>query len=149
MVLDPRERLRVPRNRSGRNVGVGASITPSPMFQRPPSRSSARQPSSRLPAGSQAITPAAPDSAVLRFQTLEDVDARFADFLDYAEFVLGHSADSRRGYKGTYSNFRRYLRSRANVPLPSRLCDIEGWITWNRKRDGKKPLSSVTLNTYY
>jgi site-specific recombinase XerD len=119
------------------------------MFHPPSSRSSTRQPSPRPPAHPQAITLAAPDSAVLRFQTLEDVDARFAEFLDYAEFVLGHSADSRRGYKGTYNNFRRYLRSRSNVPLPSRLCDIEGWITWNRKRDGKKPLSSVTLNTYY
>ena len=35
------------------------------------------------------------------------------------------------------------------MPLPARLCDIEGWIAWNRKRDGQKPLSSVTINTYY
>ena len=119
------------------------------MFQRPASRSSTRRPPSRSPAVSHAITPEQAESAVLRFQTLEDVDARFADFLDHAELVLGHSPDSRRGYKGTYANFRRYLRSRANAPLATRLCDIEGWISWNRKRDGKKALSSVTLNTYY
>lgn len=121
----------------------------SPMFPHPSSRSSTRQPSSRPPTDAQAVTAPSAAPAVLRFQTLEDVDLRFADFLDHAEFVLGHSLDSRRGYKGTYGNFRRYLRSRANVPLPARLCDIEGWIAWNRKRDGKKPLSSVTLNTYY
>jgi site-specific recombinase XerD len=97
----------------------------------------------------QAITPDAAELAILRFQTLEDVDLRFADFLDHAELVLGHSKDSVRGYKGTYGNFRRFLKAHANVPVPARLCDIEGWIAWNRKRDGKKPLSSVTLNTYY
>jgi site-specific recombinase XerD len=119
------------------------------MFPHHPSRSSTRQPSSRPPTDAQAVTPAETPPAVLRFQTLEDLDARFASFLEHAEFVLGHSRDSVRGYKGTFGNFRRYLRSHANVPLPARLCDIEGWIAWNRKRDGKKPLSSVTLNTYY
>jgi len=119
------------------------------MFPHPTTRSSSRQPSSRPPTDAQAISPTAAESAVLRFQTLEDVDARFADFLEYAEFVLGHSRDSVRGYKGTYGNFRRFLQAHATVPLPARLCDIEGWIAWNRKREGKKPLSSVTLNTYY
>jgi site-specific recombinase XerD len=119
------------------------------MFPHPTTRSSTRQPSSRPPTDVQAVTPAPDHPAVLRFQTLEDVDARFANFLEHAELVLGHSADSVRGYKGTYGNFRRYLRSRANVPLPARICDIEGWIAWNRKRDGKKPLSTVTVNTYY
>jgi site-specific recombinase XerD len=119
------------------------------MFPRPTSRSSTRHASPRSPADAQAITPEQAESAVLRFQTLEAVDARFAIFLEHTELVLGHSADSVRGYKGTYGNFRRFLKAHANVPLPARLCDIEGWIAWNRKRDGKKPLSSVTLNTYY
>jgi site-specific recombinase XerD len=86
---------------------------------------------------------------VLRFQTLEQLDARFAEFLDRAAYVLGHSRDSVRGYKGTYGNFRRYLQARANVPLSTRLWDIEGWIAWNRKRGGATPLSSVTVNTYF
>ena len=97
----------------------------------------------------QAVTAPPGESPVLRFQTLEEVDARFADFLAYAEYVLGHSPDSVRGYKGTYGNFRRFLKSHANVPIAARLCDIDGWLAWNRKREGKKPLSTVTLNTYY
>ena len=119
------------------------------MFPHPTTRPSTRQRSFRPPTDAQAVTPPSADPAVLRFQTLDDVDARFTDFLDHAELVLGHSKDSVRGYKGTYGNFRRYLQARANVPLPARLCDIEGWIAWNRKREGKKPLSPVTLNTYY
>jgi integrase len=119
------------------------------MFPSSTARSSTRSPSLRPPTDSQAVTPAAGRPAVSRFQTLEDVDARFASFLDHAAFVLGHSRDSIRGYKGTYGNFRRFLQSHANVPLASRLCDIEGWIAWNRKRTGANALSSVTLNTYY
>lgn len=119
------------------------------MFPHPTSRSSTRQLSPRPPADAQTITPTEAAPAVLRFQTLEDVDARFANFLEHAELLLGHSADSLRGYKGTYGNFRHFLQARADVPLPARLCDIEGWLAWNRKREGKKPLSKVTLNTYY
>lgn len=121
------------------------------MFPHPHSRPSARQPSPRASALPQTLTHAATSPAVLRFQTLEALDLRFADFLDRAEFVLGHSVDSRRGYKGTYGNFRQYLRSRQEVPLPEKLCDIEGWLAWNRKRSAaaNRPLSKVTLNTYY
>lgn len=119
------------------------------MFPRSKARPSTRSASTRPPTDAQAVTSPPADAAILRFQTLEDIDTRFQDFLAYAEFVLGHSRDSLRGYKGTYGNFRRFLKAHANVPLPSRLCDIEGWLAWNRKRDGKKPLSSVTLNTYY
>jgi site-specific recombinase XerD len=119
------------------------------MFPRSTPRSSTRSAPARPPTDAQAVFTTQEESAVLRFQTLEDVDTRFEDFLAYAEFVLGHSRDSVRGYKGTYGNFRRFLMAHANVPLASRLCDIEGWLAWNRKRDGKKPLSSVTLNTYY
>jgi integrase len=121
------------------------------MFPHPTSRPSTRQPSSGASALSQTLTPTLAAPAVFRFQTLEDLDARFADFLDRAQFVLGHRPDSLRGYKGTYGNFRHYLRSRQDVPLPEKLCDIEGWLAWNRKRTlaAGKPLSKVTLNTYY
>jgi site-specific recombinase XerD len=129
--------------------GVAHPYPLSPMFPAPAPRPSTRQPSPRPPTDAQAVTPAETPPAVLRFQTLEDLDARFTAFLEHAAYVLGHSKDSVRGYKGTYGNFRRYLAARAAVPLPARLCDIEGWIAWNRKREGQKPLSSVTLNTYY
>lgn len=119
------------------------------MFPRSTTRPSTRQVAARPSPDPQAVTDPPAEAAVFRFQTLEDVDSRFAEFLEHAEYVLGHSHDSIRGYKGTYGNFRRFLKAHANVPLPARLCDIEGWIAWNRKRDGKKPLSSVTLNTYY
>ena len=119
------------------------------MFPQSPRRSPTRPAPTRPPTDAQAVTAPPDASAVLRFQTLEDVDARFDDFLAYAEFVLGHSKDSVRGYKGTYGNYRRFLKSHAKVPLPARVCDIEGWLAWNRKREGKKPLSPVTLNTYY
>lgn len=115
------------------------------------SRASTRQPFSGASALSQTVTVPTPEPAVFRFQTLEDVDLRFADFLDRARYVLGHSADSVRGYKGTYGNFRHFLRSRQDVPMPEKLCDIEGWLAWNRKRsaEAQRPLSKVTLNTYY
>lgn len=119
------------------------------MFPRSKSRPSTRRVAGRPSPDAQVVTELPADAAVFRFQTLEDVDLRFAEFLEHAEFALGHSRDSVRGYKGTYGNFRRFLKAHANVPLPARLCDIEGWISWNRKRDGQKPLSSVTINTYY
>ena len=121
------------------------------MFPHPTSRPSTRQPSSGASAEARTLTPEVTETAVFRFQTLEELDIRFADFLDRAQFVLGHSADSRRGYKGTYGNFRHFLRSLQDVPLPEKLCDIEGWLAWNRRRTAaaNKPLSKVTLNTYY
>jgi site-specific recombinase XerD len=119
------------------------------MFLPSGSRPSTRPPFPRASALPQALTPAAPDPAILRFQTLEDLDVRFAEFLDHAAYVRGHSRDSIRGYKGTYGNFRRFLQSHANASLATRLFDIEGWIAWNRKRDGRQPLSSVTVNTYF
>jgi site-specific recombinase XerD len=121
------------------------------MFSHPTSRPSTGQPSERASAVPRTLTPAQTELAVFRFQTLEELDIRFADFLDRAQFVLGHSLDSRRGYKGTYGNFRNFLRSRQEVPLPEKLCDIEGWLAWNRKRTAMegRPLSKVTLNTYY
>jgi integrase len=121
------------------------------MFLHPMSRPSTRQPSAGASALSQTVTVPSPEPAVFRFQTLEELDLRFADFLDRARFVLGHSVDSVRGYKGTYGNFRHYLRSRQDVALPEKLCDIEGWLAWNRRRTAAagKPLSKVTLNTYY
>jgi integrase len=121
------------------------------MFPHPTSRPSTRQPSSRASALPQTLTSVVTQPAVFRLQTLEELDARFADFLDRAQFVLGHSTDSRRGYKGTYGNFRHFLRSLQDVPLYEKLCDIEGWLAWNRKRTAAagRPLSKVTLNTYY
>lgn len=87
----------------------------------------------------------------MRFRTLEELDARFDDFLYRAKYVLGHSGDSLRGYKGTYGNFRHFLRSQQTVPLAEKLGDLEGWLAWNRRRSelAGRPLSKVTLNTYY
>jgi integrase len=120
------------------------------MFPPPSSRASAQP---RLPrASAHAQTVATPSvAAVFRYETLESLDARFDDFLDRARYVLGHSKDSLRGYKGTYGNFRHYLRSRQDVPLPEKLCDLEGWLAWNRRRSAEagRPLSKVTMNTYY
>ncbi len=122
------------------------------MFHSDTTRASARHPSSRPSANRQKVTADTRESAILGFQTLEDVDTRFADFLDHAEYSLGHSLDTRRGYKGTYGNFRQFLAARpGSVQLAQRLLDIQGWIAWNRKRssDAAKPLSSVTVNTYF
>lgn len=121
------------------------------MFPLSPSRPSARQHVSRPAALSQTVTTSPAHSAILRFQTLADLDVRFADFLHHASVVLKHSADSRRGYKGTYGNFRAFLLARADRPLAQTLCDIDGWIAWNRSRRSAsgKALSDVTLNTYF
>lgn len=122
------------------------------MFHSETTRPSARHPSSRPSADPQTVTADACESAILGFQALEDVDTRFAEFLDHAEFSLGHSLDTRRGYKGTYGNFRQFLAARPeNVLLAQRLLDIQGWVAWNRKRasEAATPLSSVTVNTYF
>ena len=89
------------------------------MFPRSQSRPSTRRVAGRPSPDAQALADLPVDAAVFRFQTLEDVDLRFAEFLEHAEFALGHSRDSVRGYKGTYGNFRRFLKAHANVPLPA------------------------------
>ena len=121
------------------------------MFPHLASRPSARRRISRPAALSQTVTASAADAAILRFQTLEDVDQRFAEFLHHANVVLKHSDDSRRGYKGTYGNFRAFLLAHADRPLAQSLCDIDGWIAWNagRRSASGRVLSDVTLNTYF
>jgi integrase len=88
--------------------------------------------------------PTAEDAVFLSW-TLPDLDRRFRDFLDYAEFSLGHSPDTRRNYKGTYGNFRTFLMQGPPQDLARRLFAIEEWQIWNRKRG----ISQVTLNTYF
>jgi site-specific recombinase XerD len=102
-------------------------------------------------ADARTLIPAQPEAPVLRFQTLESLDARFQDFLWHARVVLRHSEDSLRGYKGTFGNFRQFLVAHGDRPLPERLCDIDGWIAWNRARRsaGGTALSGVTVNTYF
>jgi site-specific recombinase XerD len=94
----------------------------------------------------QTLTP----PAVLRFESLDVLDIRFREFLRHAQLALKHSADSRRGYKGAYGNFRTFLLIDSRA-LPEKLCDIEAWVAWNEgrtKADGTK-LSGVSVNTYY
>ncbi|HXI12040.1 MAG TPA: site-specific integrase [Thermoanaerobaculia bacterium] len=63
----------------------------------------------------------------------------------YAEDILGHTADTRRNYKGTYNNFRTYLQSFPPNEFIHRIFDIEGWVGWNRRRG----IGDITLNTYW
>lgn len=121
------------------------------MFSSSSSRASTRRPALGRIRVARTVTSPDAEPAVFRFQTLTDLDARFANFLDYASRVLKHSRDSIRGYKGTYGNFRRFLVAHGTRPLPELLCDIDGWIAWNRSRRAEtgRPLSSVTVNTYF
>ncbi len=75
-------------------------------------------------------------------------DERFADFLDYAQTYLGHSAQSLAWYQRGYANFRRYLLEGTTLApdeFATRLTDIEGWVRWNRRRG----LSPIATNTYW
>ena len=112
------------------------------MFSSSDSRASADSPISRAASLSQKLTNNT--SGVLSW-TLVDLDRRHREFLEYAEGVLGHSADTRRNYKGAYGNFRKYLVSHPPEEFQRRLYDIENWIAWNRHRG----LSPVSLNTYW
>jgi integrase len=121
------------------------------MGTHPSSGAPTRKRDLRRSADAWTLTAPEPEAAILRFQTLAHLDERFRDFLHHAAFVLRHSDDSVRGYKGTYGNFRRFLVAHPDRPLPERLCDIDGWIAWNRTRQGPSghALSGVTLNTYF
>lgn len=83
-----------------------------------------------------------PDSLYVSFRELE---RRHAEFLDYADGVLGHAEDTRRNYLGTFNNFKKYLTSFPPEEYQHRVFDIEGWIAWNRRRG----IAPVTLNTYF
>lgn len=85
------------------------------------------------------------DSSAVLGWSLRDLDRRHREFMEYAEGVLGHAADTRRNYKGTYDNLRKFLTSFPPEEFHKHLFDIEGWVAWNRKRG----LAPVTLNTYW
>jgi len=98
----------------------------------------------------QTLTVPAMPPAVLRFPTLDALDLRFREFLRHAQLSLKLSADSRRGYKSAYGNFRAFL-ALDRRQLPEKLCDIDVWVAWNAERtkaDGTK-LSGVSVNTFY
>lgn len=103
-------------------------------------RASAKSARTRADSLSQKVTASSPATLALR-----DLDRRFAEFLDYAENVLAHTSDTRRGYKGAYGSFRKYLASLPPKAVSAHLFDIEGWIAWNRKRG----LSPISVNTYF
>lgn len=112
------------------------------MVPLPPPRPSAR------PAGAR--PPASPAEDPPADVTIQDVDLRYADFVDYARHVLGHSAATLHGYRDAYRNFRRFLTEGAR-PLSEKLYAIEAWVAWNRRRTSARgtPLGAVTLNTYW
>jgi len=114
------------------------------MFPSDSLRPSTGEAISRASTSQQRVIGPVPDAPFLKWG-LRDLDARFRDFMEYAEFSLGHSADSRRGYKGTYGNFRKFLSTFPPEELPRKMFAIEEWISWNRKRG----ISQVTLNTYF
>jgi site-specific recombinase XerD len=120
------------------------------MFPHHDPRPSARSPISRADYNRQTVTPIATPAPILLFADLADLDTRFQSFLHYAATHLRYRADSCRGYKSAYGNFRAYLAADPR-PLPGKLCDIDGWIAWNEERrttSGKR-LSDVSVNTYF
>lgn len=83
-----------------------------------------------------------------RFQTLDRLDLRFEDFLEYARTGLGHAEASRRWYRCAYQNFRTFLIERGAAfggDIRRDLFAIPEWVRWNRER-GRTP---VTLLNYY
>lgn len=111
------------------------------MFPRRLPRASAIVPVSRAASLPNVLT----DTTVSLYANLRALDKRHQEFMEYAEGVLGHSEDTRRNYKGTYDNFRKYLSSYPPTEFSHRVFDLEGWTAWNRKRG----LAPVTLNTYW
>lgn len=80
--------------------------------------------------------------------TVDQLDARFADFLDYAEMVANHSPATLRWYVAAYRNYRKFLlEGNAFVPdeFERRALDLDAWIRWNR---GRK-MSAVAVNTLW
>ncbi len=79
--------------------------------------------------------------------SLERLDARFAEFVDYAKTFMNHSENSLRWYRRSYANFRHYLdEGRALSPeaFEERIRAIDEWIRWNRRREN---IADISINT--
>lgn len=109
--------------------------------------------------GAQALVPAKRAQAIVLQpapflspedrQLLDHLDATHREFLDYAQFVLNHSAFTRKTYASTYADFRRFLLDRrgdsAGMTLPAKVTQLDRWVARNRKRG----LSAITTNSYW
>lgn len=79
--------------------------------------------------------------------TLDDLDRRFYSFVEECQHVDGQSPYTLRSYRVSYSNFRKFLISKAGLgaSLGLALFAIEDWTGWNRQ-NGVQP---TTLNSYW
>lgn len=76
------------------------------------------------------------------------LDARFAEFLDYARTVRCHSRTSLAWYDEAFRCFRRFLLEGVGLPAEQfelRVLAIEDWQRWNARRG----LALVTVNGYF
>src|SRR5258706_7813871 len=129
--------------------GMGRPKPPTPISMSPTSIGApASDGRARAPSDSQALpSHLSPDPAD-RFRTLDLLDLRFEDWIDYARTGLGHSAATRRWYRCAYQNFRAYLIERGAVlgaDIRRDLFAIAEWVRWNRE----KKRTPVTIVNYY
>jgi len=82
-------------------------------------------------------------------RSLATLDARFADFIDYAEAVRGVSRCTVKNYVAAYRMFRRFLADPLTVPgapLDTKGRAIAAWMRWLFDRPGCGP---QTRHTYF
>jgi len=110
----------------------------------PTRRAPAADELARLPDDSQARSESPRETA---YASLDRLDLRFDEFLEFARTGLGHSDASRRWYKHSYQNFRKFLAARAGFggDIRPHLFLIEEWVRWNRELKR----TPVTLLNYY
>jgi site-specific recombinase XerD len=80
--------------------------------------------------------------------TLDRLDAQFRAFLEYAATVKNHSDQTLSWYRGSYSNYRKYLLATTELPVDAftqRAFDLDDWIRWNHHRR----IEGVTMNAYW
>jgi integrase len=115
-----------------------------PVSPRPPASLDPPGPPSRA----QAVPPEPASGDDERFRTLDRLDLRFEDFLEYTRTGLGHADASRRWYRCAYQNFRTFLIERGAAfggDIRPNLFAIAEWVRWNRE----KRRTPVTLLNYY
>lgn len=104
--------------------------------------------STRAPNSSQPLPSALVPDPTDRFRTLDLLDLRFEDWIEYAGTGLGQSVATRRWYRCAYRNFRAFLVERGAVfgaDIRHDLFAIAEWVRWNRE----KSRTPITIVNYY
>lgn len=102
----------------------------------------------RAPSDSQALLGGVSPDAIDRLRTLDLLDLRFEEWIEYSRTGLGHSAATRRWYRCSFQNFRAFLIERGAVlgaDIRHDLLAIAEWVRWNRE----KRRTPVTMVNYY